>query len=214
LINPGKDQHIDIIYQDDAMVIINKPAELLSVPGKNITDSVFSRMQQLFPTATGPLIVHRLDMSTSGLMVIALTKEANKALQQQFIQRSVTKRYIALIEGVPSQDEGDISLPLRVDLDDRPKQLVCYEHGKHAETHWQVYQRQRQRTLVYLYPKTGRTHQLRMHCAHHDGLHMPIVGDDLYGIATNRLHLHAQYLALTHPLTGEDMVFETKADFE
>lgn len=214
LINPGKDQHIDIIYQDDAMVIINKPAALLSVPGKNITDSVFSRMQQLFPTATGPLIVHRLDMSTSGLMVIALTKEANKALQQQFIQRSVTKRYIALIEGVPSQDEGDISLPLRVDLDDRPKQLVCYEHGKHAETHWQVYQRQRQRTLVYLYPKTGRTHQLRMHCAHHDGLHMPIVGDDLYGIATNRLHLHAQYLALTHPLTGEDMVFETKADFE
>jgi tRNA pseudouridine32 synthase/23S rRNA pseudouridine746 synthase len=147
-------------------------------------------------------------------MVIALTKEANKALQQQFIQRSVTKRYIALIEGVPSQGEGDISLPLRVDLDDRPKQLVCYEHGKHAETHWQVFKRQQHQTLVHLYPKTGRTHQLRMHCAHHDGLHMPIVGDDLYGVATNRLHLHAQYLGLNHPVTGEDMVFEIKADFE
>ena len=115
---------------------------------------------------------------------------------------------------MPSQDEGDISLPLRVDLDDRPKQLVCYEHGKHAETHWQVYQRQGQRTLVYLYPKTGRTHQLRMHCAHHDGLHMPIVGDDLYGVATNRLHLHAQYLSLNHPVSGKEMVFEIKADFE
>ncbi|WP_445772688.1 pseudouridine synthase [Shewanella sp.] len=214
LMNPGKDLTIDIIYQDDVMAVINKPAELLSVPGKNITDSVFSRMQQQFPNATGPLIVHRLDMSTSGLMVIALTKEANKALQQQFIQRSVTKRYIALIEGVPSQNEGEISLPLRVDLDDRPKQLVCYEHGKHAETFWQVHQRLNQRTLVHLYPKTGRTHQLRMHCAHHDGLHMPIVGDDLYGVAANRLHLHAQYLALTHPATGEAMVFEVKADFE
>ncbi|WP_350431532.1 RluA family pseudouridine synthase [Shewanella sp. H8] len=214
LINPGKDTQIDIIYQDDVMAIINKPAELLSVPGKNITDSVFSRMQQQFPNATGPLIVHRLDMSTSGLMVIALTKEANKTLQQQFIQRSVTKRYIALIEGTPDTEQGDISLPLRVDLDDRPKQLVCYEYGKHAETFWQVHQRQGLRTLVHLYPKTGRTHQLRMHCAHHDGLHMPIVGDDLYGVATNRLHLHAQYLALNHPTTGESMVFEVAADFE
>jgi tRNA pseudouridine32 synthase/23S rRNA pseudouridine746 synthase len=214
LINPGKDLPIDIIYQDEAMAIINKPAELLSVPGKNITDSVFSRMQQQYPTATGPLIVHRLDMSTSGLMVIALTKEANKALQQQFIQRVVTKRYIALVEGAPNQDEGDISLPLRVDLDDRPKQLVCYEYGKHAETFWQVYQRQGKRTLLHLYPKTGRTHQLRIHCAHHDGLHMPIVGDDLYGVVANRLHLHAQYLGLNHPVSGEAMVFEVKADFE
>jgi len=214
LVNPGKDQHIDIIYQDDAMVIINKPAELLSVPGKNITDSVFSRMQQLFPHATGPLIVHRLDMSTSGLMVIALTKAANKALQQQFIQRIISKRYIALIEGAPTQDKGDISLPLRVDLDDRPKQLVCYEYGKHADTFWQVYQRQGQRTLLYLYPKTGRTHQLRVHCAHHDGLHMPIVGDDLYGVVASRLHLHAQYLGLNHPVSGDKMVFEVKADFE
>ncbi|GGP86368.1 RluA family pseudouridine synthase [Shewanella ulleungensis] len=214
LLNPGKDLTIEITYQDAAMVIINKPAELLSVPGKNITDSVFSRMQQQFPNATGPLIVHRLDMSTSGLMVIALTKEANKCLQQQFIQRSVTKRYIALIEGVPSQNEGEISLPLRVDLDDRPKQLVCYEHGKHAQTYWQVFKHQGNRTLVHLYPKTGRTHQLRVHCAHHDGLHMPIVGDDLYGVAANRLHLHAQYLALAHPESGEALAFEVKADFE
>ncbi|GIU48191.1 RluA family pseudouridine synthase [Shewanella sp. KT0246] len=214
LTNPAEGVELPIIYQDDYIVIINKPAEFLSVPGKNITDSVFSRMKQKFPNATGPLIVHRLDMSTSGLMVIALSKEVNKHLVQQFINRTVTKRYIAKIDGELSTESGTISLPLRVDLDDRPKQLVCYEYGKHAETFWQKVAVKNGNTLVHLYPKTGRTHQLRVHSAHHDGLHMPILGDDLYGKTEKRLHLHAQLLSLHHPHTNQSMTFEVNADFE
>jgi len=214
LVNTAQDKHIDIIYQDADFAIINKPAEMLSVAGKNVTDSVQTRMQQRFPHATGPLIVHRLDMSTSGLMVIALTKEANKALQQQFINRTVTKRYIALVEGQPSQKQGSITLPLRVDLNDRPKQLVCYEHGKNAETFWEVYKNKGETTLLHLYPKTGRTHQLRVHCAHHLGLGLPIVGDDLYGQQANRLHLHAAYIGFNHPSSGQWVEFTALADFE
>ena len=214
LTNPAEGVALPIVYQDDYIAIVNKPAEFLSVPGKNITDSVFSRMKQQFPHATGPLIVHRLDMSTSGLMVIALSKEVNKHLVQQFINRTVTKRYIAKIDGIINDDSGTISLPLRVDLDDRPKQLVCYEHGKHAETFWQKVSVENSTSLIHLFPKTGRTHQLRVHCAHHDGLHMPILGDDLYGKTEKRLHLHAQFLSLNHPHTNLPMTFEVNADFE
>jgi tRNA pseudouridine32 synthase / 23S rRNA pseudouridine746 synthase len=213
LTNPGIGKSIDIIYQDDVMVVINKPADLLSVPGKNIEDSVYLRMKQQFPQATGPLIVHRLDMSTSGLMVIALTKQANKNLQQQFIKRTVKKRYIAMLDGMLEQEEGSISLPLRVDLDDRPRQLVCYQYGKPAETRWQVIERTNSQTKVYFYPKTGRTHQLRVHSAHSSGLYMPIVGDDLYGTKADRLHLHAELLSFNHPDTMELMSFQTEAEF-
>ena len=211
--NPGIGKTIDIVYQDDAMVVINKPGELLSVPGKNIEDSVYLRMKQRFPQATGPLIVHRLDMSTSGLMVIALTKEANKNLQKQFINRTVKKRYIALLDGVLEQEEGSINLPLRVDLDDRPRQLVCDQYGKPAKTQWQVLERTSSQTKVYFYPKTGRTHQLRVHSAHIYGLNMPIVGDDLYGKKANRLHLHAELLEIKHPVTKEKMCFQQDAEF-
>ncbi|MDO6677717.1 pseudouridine synthase [Shewanella sp. 4_MG-2023] len=214
LSNPAEGVELPIVYQDDHIVIVNKPAEFLSVPGKNITDSVYSRMKQAFPHATGPLIVHRLDMSTSGLMVIALSKEANKHLVQQFISRTVTKRYIAKIDGVPQLDRGDITLPLRVDLDDRPKQLVCYLHGKNAQTHWQKVQELNNSCLIHLFPKTGRTHQLRVHCAHAKGLNMPILGDDLYGKNAQRLHLHAQLLSIIHPNTNHRITFEVNADFE
>jgi tRNA pseudouridine32 synthase / 23S rRNA pseudouridine746 synthase len=211
--NPGIDKTIDIIYQDDVMVVINKPADLLSVPGKNIEDSVYLRMKQQFSQATGPLIVHRLDMSTSGLMVIALTKQANKNLQQQFIKRTVKKRYIALLDGILEPDEGTISLPLRVDLDDRPRQLVCYLYGKPAETQWQLIGRANSQTKVYFYPKTGRTHQLRVHSAHITGLNIPIVGDDLYGTRADRLHLHAETLEFNHPSTKVLMCFQKDAEF-
>ncbi|WP_394167250.1 RluA family pseudouridine synthase [Photobacterium piscicola] len=211
--NPAEGKELEIVYQDDAMVVINKPAEFLSVPGKTITDSVYSRMQAIFPNSDSPLIVHRLDMSTSGLIVIALTKDAHKALQKQFIERTAEKRYVALLDGIAEQDEGEINLPMRVDLDDRPRQLVCYQHGKPALTKWQVLERKDGKTKVYYYPKTGRTHQLRIHSAHHNGMNMPIVGDDLYGQKAERLHLHAQYLGLAHPVTGEPMVFEVDADF-
>ncbi|MBV1839813.1 pseudouridine synthase [Photobacterium ganghwense] len=211
--NPAEGKSIDIIYQDEHMAVVNKPAEFLSVPGKTIDDSVFTRMQLAFPHATGPLIVHRLDMSTSGLMVIALTKRANKSLQKQFIQRTVQKRYTALIDGVLTADEGMINLPMRGDLHDRPRQLVCFEHGKPAETKWEVIARTDRHTKVHLYPKTGRTHQLRVHCAHNLGLNMPIIGDDLYGVKANRLHLHAETLELDHPITHDRMRFQVEADF-
>jgi len=211
--NPAEGKTIDIVYQDDVMVIINKPAEFLSVPGKNIEDSVYLRMKQSFPNATGPLIVHRLDMSTSGLMVIALNKDVHKKLQKQFINRTVKKRYVALLEGLLKQQEGLIDLPLRVDLDDRPRQLVCYEYGKAAKTKWQVIEQKNNQSKVYFYPITGRTHQLRVHSAHIKGLNTPIVGDDLYGKKSNRLHLHAETLELTHPITRELMLFQIEADF-
>ncbi|BFL82672.1 RluA family pseudouridine synthase [Shewanella baltica] len=220
LTNPAEGKTLAILYQDDAMAIVNKPAEFLSVPGKEIEDSVYSRIRQTFPHATGPLIVHRLDMSTSGLMVIALTKDAHKQLQKQFIQRTVTKRYVALLAGIPAvmankQATGHISLPLRGDLDDRPRQLVCHEFGKAAETHWELSQldEMARTARVYLYPKTGRTHQLRVHCAHSEGLNTPIVGDDLYGTRANRLHLHADLLMLQHPVTRERMRFQVDPDF-
>ncbi|MCL2908590.1 RluA family pseudouridine synthase [Shewanella aquimarina] len=211
--NPAEGKALSIIYQDEAIAVVNKPAEFLSVPGKHVTDSVYSRMRQAFPKATGPLIVHRLDMSTSGLMVIALSSEANTALVQQFIGRTVEKRYLAKVVGEVQGDEGEIKLPLRVDLDDRPRQLVCFEHGKHAHTYWEVKSRDEGSTLLSLFPKTGRTHQLRVHCAHQDGLGMPIIGDDLYGAKANRLHLHAQYLAFNHPISGERVSFSCDPDF-
>ncbi len=213
LTNPAAGKTLDVVYQDDVMLVVNKPAEFLSVPGKNIEDSVYLRMKQRFPSATGPLIVHRLDMSTSGLMVIALSKRVHKKLQQQFIHRTVKKRYIALLEGNLQQDEGIIDLPIRVDLDDRPRQLVCYEHGKVAKTKWRVIERKENQTKVYFEPVTGRTHQLRVHAAHVKGLNMSIVGDDLYGTQANRLHLHAESLELAHPITKEPMSFQVVAEF-
>ena len=213
LTNHAEGKTIDVVYEDEVMVVINKPAEFLSVPGKNIDDSVQLRMKQLYPRATGPLIVHRLDMSTSGLMVIALSKEAHKKLQKQFINRTVKKRYVALLDGELTQDEGVIDLPLRVDLDDRPRQLVCYHYGKSAKTQWQVIDRNNNQTKVYFYPMTGRTHQLRVHSAHVKGLSTPIVGDDLYGKKADRLHLHAEYLELHHPETRELMQFQVEAQF-
>lgn len=217
LANPADDKQITVIYQDEHLLVINKPAEFLSVPGKNISDSVQTRIIRDFPQASGPIIVHRLDMSTSGLMVIALNKQAHEQLQRQFIQRTVTKRYVALLDGLllgmSAGDEGAISLPLRGDLDDRPRQLVCPEHGKVAETRWQIIENRQGRTKVFLYPKTGRTHQLRVHCAHAQGLNLPIVGDDLYGLRGTRLHLHAQALWLTHPVSGKALHFQVDADF-
>lgn len=235
--NQGVSKKIDIIYEDEAIVIINKPAELLSVPGVDIEDSVYSRMKTRYPDATGSLIVHRLDMSTSGLMVIALTARAHKQLQKQFIQRTIKKRYIAKITRKPTMDFGYINLALKGDLNDRPRQLVCEKSGKPAQTYWELVKStddsfskstkantrssirplkapNEASVLINLYPKTGRTHQLRVHCAHPEGLNSPIIGDDLYGKKENRLHLHASQLTLIHPYTREEMTFNQLSDFE
>lgn len=209
----AKDKKLEILFEDDAMVVVNKPSGLLSVPGKTIKDSAYTRLQEKYPNVEGPFVIHRLDMATSGLLVFALTKRANKSLQKQFISRSVQKRYVALIEGELEAQSGDITLPMRGDPEDRPRQLVCFEHGKPAETYWQQIEVKNGRSKLYLYPKTGRTHQLRVHCAHHLGLNMPMVGDGLYGEKDNRLHLHAEQLQLEHPYSKEPMLFQAEPEF-
>lgn len=213
LLNPAEGQQLEIIYEDAYFLIVNKPAGFLSVPGIHIQDSVYERIRIKYPNATGPLIVHRLDMATSGLMVIAKTKEIHKQLQRQFIKRIVKKRYAALLDGEASVQRGTIILPLRVDLDDRPRQLVCYDYGKYAETYYEVQEVKEGKTRVFFYPLTGRTHQLRVHAAHANGLNCPITGDDLYGKAGKRLCLHAQQLAFIHPVTQQWVTFETSSDF-
>ncbi|ENM5737899.1 RNA pseudouridine synthase [Vibrio mimicus] len=211
--NPAADKEISIVYQDEAIVVVNKPAEFLSVPGVHVHDSVLTRLQAQFSEAEGVFALHRLDMSTSGLLVFALTRRANKHLQKQFITRAVQKRYVAMLDGTFADAQGEIELPLCGDLDDRPRQKVCWQQGKPALTHWETVAVEQGRTRVYLYPHTGRTHQLRVHCAHHLGLNCPIVGDDLYGTQDQRLHLHAEKLSFSHPYTKQPMTFEVAADF-
>lgn len=204
---------LDIIYEDDYLLIVNKPAGMLSVPGKETADSVYSRIRHLYPDATGPLVVHRLDMATSGLLLIAKTKEVHQNLQAQFSNRSIKKRYTALLEGIVSDEEGTIDLPLCLNPLDRPRQIVDKEHGKPAITRYRVLARTESQTLVAFYPLTGRTHQLRVHSAHSFGLHCPIKGDELYGSKADRLYLHAESLEFTHPVSKEKVTIEVKADF-
>ncbi len=204
---------LDIIYEDDYLLIVNKPAGMLSVPGKETADSVYSRIRHLYPDATGPLVVHRLDMATSGLLLIAKTKEVHQNLQAQFSNRSIKKRYTALLEGIVSDEEGTIDLPLCLNPLDRPRQIVDKEHGKPAITRYRVLARTESQTLVAFYPLTGRTHQLRVHSAHSLGLHCPIKGDELYGSKADRLYLHAESLEFTHPVSKEKVTIEVKTDF-
>ncbi|WP_448564684.1 pseudouridine synthase [Thalassotalea ganghwensis] len=204
---------LEVIYSDQDIVVINKPSELLSVPGKYIKDSAFQRVKALYPHASGPMVVHRLDMSTSGLLLFTLNPTAHKRIHQQFIRREVKKRYVAVITQCIDQQSGTIELPLRGDLYDRPRQLVCFEQGKPASTDWQLISSTESQSRLYLYPKTGRTHQLRVHCAHPQGLNAPIVGDDLYGKAERRLHLHAEQLTIIHPRTQKPITFNCAPDF-
>jgi len=208
---PGK--VIETIYEDESFAVINKPHELLSVPGKSIEESVYLRMKQAYPQSNSPLIVHRLDMSTSGIMLIAKTKAAHKHLQKQFLKKTIKKQYIALLDGELLQTGGEINLPIRVDLDDRPRQLVCYQHGKKAQTLYKVLEVRDGKTRIQYTPVTGRTHQLRIHSAHIDGLGLPIVGDDLYGVRADRLYLHAAYIELKHPETEELVEFRVEPGF-
>ncbi|MCT4560753.1 MAG: pseudouridine synthase [Crocinitomicaceae bacterium] len=211
--NPGVNKTIEILYEDEDIAIVNKPHDLLSVPGKNIEDSVWYRMKQNHPDWDGPIIVHRLDMATSGILVLTKNIRAYQFLQSQFIKRRVEKQYTAILTGTIEQEKGVIDLPLRVDLLDRPKQLVCYEHGKPAVTEFEVVSRENGETRIHFFPKTGRTHQLRVHSAHSLGLKFPIKGDDLYGTVSNRLHLHAERIAFKHPRTKEMFHFHIPAEF-
>lgn len=205
---------LPILYEDEWLVVVCKPAGMLSVPGKNGLDSVSERLHKLYPEANGPLIVHRLDMATSGLLLAAKTKEVHQHLQAQFETRSIKKRYTAILEGLPAAKEGEIRLPLCPNLLHRPLQSVDFEHGKPAVTRYQVLQSLNNRTLVAFYPLTGRTHQLRVHAAHPQGLNCPIAGDELYGKKADRLYLHAAELTFTHPVNGKTIHIEQEADFK
>ncbi len=198
---------LDIIYEDNWLIAINKPQQFLSTPGKTQSDSVLQRLKQMYPNANGALLVHRLDMATSGILLAAKNAETHKALQDQFIKRTTQKCYIAILNGILEKDSGTISLPLRVDINNRPQQLVCYKHGKSTITKWKVIERKDNKTRVEFYPITGRTHQLRVHAAHVNGLNTAIVGDQLYGTASDRLYLHAHWLKIVHPHTGKQITF-------
>lgn len=214
--NPPIAPWLNILYQDEEIMVVNKPAELLSVPGKGaeLHDSVISRVQWEFPIAE---TVHRLDMSTSGILVIALTKDAERELKRQFRERETSKRYIADVWGIMPEDEGIINLPLICDWPNRPKQMVCYERGKEAITEYRVLLRDEKHhfTRVELTPITGRSHQLRVHLL---SLGHVILGDRFYAhpealIARDRLALHASELGFTHPKSGEFMQFKVPCDF-
>jgi len=211
--NPAIGKELEYLFEDEDMLVVHKPAEFLSVPGIHIQDSVYTRIKHKYPNITGPIIVHRLDMSTSGILLIAKNKKTHKNLQSQFINKTIKKRYEALLAGNLKEDAGTINLPLRVDLNDRPRQLVCYEHGKPACTNWKVVERKDGKTRVHLFPISGRTHQLRIHSSHKLGLNTSIIGDDLYGKKATRLHLHAAEIEFTHPTTKEKMIFHKKAEF-
>ena len=224
-------EQVETLYEDCELTVIHKPAGLLSVPGKNAAQpSVYALMRRKYSEATGPLIVHRLDMATSGLMIIAKTEFAYHRLQKEFLNHRVQKKYIAIIsekeisgKDIPGKEisekeipeKGIISLPLLPDYLNRPRQIVNHEQGKEAITEYEILERiDGSHLRIALYPKTGRTHQLRVHCAHQEGLNAPILGDPLYGNEkAARLHLHAEEITFEHPLTGKKITIKRKADF-
>ena len=215
--NEPKQAELPTIYEDEAIAVVNKPFGLLSVPGVSDYYSVWSIVRERYPDADSPLTVHRLDQPTSGVMLIGKTKEACVELQRQFAEREVQKRYIALLEqpmSAFSETKGVIDLPLYSQPLNRPYQSVDYENGKKAVTEYEILGETDGHARVALYPKTGRTHQLRVHCAHLKGLNNPVLGDNLYGnMPSRRLFLHAESIRFRHPITGEEMLFSVEPDF-
>ena len=274
LLNPvHEEEELEIVFEDEWLLVVNKPAGMLSVPGKaEDRDSVYHRLKKKYPEATGPMIVHRLDMATSGLLLVAKTKKVHQDLQAQFANRSIKKRYVAVLDGAIIKTEketkpiaekaillaketvstkktakaertgntGRIELPLCLNPLDRPRQMVSSEHGKEAITEYQIISESekntsesentfnesnridesersinesRKYTRIIFYPLTGRTHQLRVHAAHPEGLGCPILGDELYGKKADRLYLHAEYIEFRHPIYGDILCIQKEADF-
>lgn len=211
---PG-DASLAVVQATTRYVVVDKPAGMLSVPGKgpDKADCVASRVRAMFPAATGPLVVHRLDMDTSGLLVLGLDPDAQRDLSMQFERREVDKAYIALLDGVVAGDSGVIDLPIRLDVDRRPIQIVDHVRGRSAVTRWRVLAREIDRTRVLMEPATGRTHQLRVHAA--EGLGCPIIGDVLYGDPSSgpRLMLHAGALSFRGPGARARVTFRSPTPF-
>lgn len=208
---------LEILRTDPAFVVVNKVSGMLATPGRGAdkTDSVTDRVRRMFPGCIVQPAVHRLDMDTSGLMVVARTAEAHRHLSLQFQNRQTKKRYIAVLDGVLAGDAGTIELPFRLDLDNRPLQIHDEVHGKMGTTHWKKLAVENDRTRIEFIPVTGRTHQLRLHASHEKGLGIPIVGDPFYGTGTNpgELLLHACELTFAHPVTEEPLTFHSEPDF-
>lgn len=210
---PLTSNELDVVYDDQWLTALNKPSGMLTVPGKALEDSLLTRYRAVHPEAVGPIVVHRLDQETSGIVLFAKDKATHKALQQQFENHTIKKTYIALLNGVVEQDEGVIDLPLRPDVDDRPRQRVDDVNGKPAVTRYHVLERCGGMTRVEFEPMTGRTHQLRVHASHPSGLNCPIVGDRLYGTAASRLMLHARAITFVHPAMLQTLTLDCPADF-
>jgi len=219
---------LKIIFEDEHLLVVDKPTGVLSQPGKTVDGSIATLAREAYPDATGPMLVHRLDMDTSGLLLLAKSVSAHRLMQQQFEHRKVAKRYVAILSCSPEGQGGCVRLPLRLDVDNRPVQIVCHEHGKASETFWRRVEKAKPVqpnndnsllcatpacTRVEFFPFTGRTHQLRVHAADTNGLNAPIVGDRLYGIAADRLLLHAEELRFQHPVTHEPVKVRSPAPF-
>lgn len=204
---------LPILYEDEWIVAIDKPAGMLSTPGKEAIDSVSERLQKMYPEATGPLLAHRLDMATSGILLAAKTKEVHALMQALFEARKVRKVYTALLDGIPKENEGCIRLPLCPNPLDRPRQMVSYEYGKEAITYYKVVAKNGRNSMVQFDLLTGRTHQIRMHAAHPLGLNCPIKGDELYGKPADRLYLHATEVEFLHPLTNKKILLKSEVPF-
>jgi tRNA pseudouridine32 synthase/23S rRNA pseudouridine746 synthase len=206
-----------IVYQDKSFVVVEKPSGLLSVPGtnRNVTDSVRERVERMGMDAEGPLTVHRLDMATSGLMVVALCTDSHRNLSAQFQRRRVSKIYEAVLEGQPEQDSGIVQLAFRKDFENKPRQILDAVHGRMGVTEWRCLSRSGSGARIEFRPVTGRTHQLRVHAAHELGLGSPIAGDQLYGSVKGRprLMLHARELVFEHPSTRRVMSFISTTPF-
>lgn len=202
-----------LIYEDESLAVVVKPEGLLSVEGRNEKWSVERWARERFADAERVMVAHRLDMATSGLLVIAKSLDIYRALQAEFNACRVEKRYVALLDGMVANNSGRIELPLTTDYENRPCQKVDYKCGKRAVTEYRILEQREGRTLVEFRPLTGRTHQLRIHAAHPEGLAAPIMGDILYGARSVRLCLHAAYLAFTHPVSGKRVEFESHCDF-
>ena len=203
---------LDIIYQDESIIAVNKPQALLSVPGlgPNKQDCLISRLVEQEPEAK---VVHRLDCYTSGIMLFAIGIEMQRALSKIFHDRKIKKEYIAVVSRWFDEEEGVIKFPMRCDIDNRPHQIVDYEHGKSATTYWNILNRESNAVRLLLKPETGRTHQLRVHCS---AMGYPIIGDGLYGndeVKQPRMLLHADNLIFEHPVTGKGMLLSAKCDF-
>ncbi|MDC0296955.1 pseudouridine synthase [Crocinitomicaceae bacterium] len=202
-----------VLHEDEDLLAVEKPAGLLSVPGKEIAYSLASIIKKQFPHIEGPGLVHRLDYETSGVVLIAKSLKVYQLLQKQFTSRTIKKTYVAILQNSISHDTGTVRLPLRADIINRPRQLVCFDHGKQAATEYQQLNSDKNGVRVQFHPITGRTHQLRVHAAHKLGLNSPILGDSLYGKRGGRLFLHAQEIVFQHPVSGKSITVISAVPF-